>query len=327
MAVLRSALRREGNCEFACQVLPGDRPSSPRHLVERPLDDDLAALHAGTGTEVHDGVGGPHGVLVVLDHDHGVAQVAQVAQRLQQLVIVARMQPDAWLVEDVQHADQPAPNLAGQPDPLRLAAGQARRRAVQRQVVQPDVEQEVEPGADLLQAVFGDGRLRPVQPQLAEELRSLTHGRIAHLRKSAIREAHCSGFGAEAVAVALRAGMDGHQRLDLRFEVRRPCPGVPVHDVGEDAAPPVMVTESPLPVAVLEVELQTLIATAVQQGVLLLLGEVSPAGLQGEAEGVAHPFVVVLQPVRAPHQAERVLAEGAIGVFNQALWVDLVLGA
>ena len=56
------------------------------------------------------------------------------------------MQADRRLVEDVEHADQPAADLAGQADPLRFAAGERRRGAVERQVVEADVEQESRAG-------------------------------------------------------------------------------------------------------------------------------------------------------------------------------------
>ena len=69
------------------------------------------------------------GVLVVLDDDQRVAEVAQPDQRLDQPVVVALVQPDRRLVEDVEHADQAGPDLGGQPDPLRLAAGQRAGRA------------------------------------------------------------------------------------------------------------------------------------------------------------------------------------------------------
>ena len=81
-------------------------------------------------------IGRAHRVFVVLDDDHGVAQLGQPAQRRQQSVVVARVQADRRLVEDVKHAHQPRADLAGQPDPLRFAAGERRRGPIERQVVQ-----------------------------------------------------------------------------------------------------------------------------------------------------------------------------------------------
>ena len=45
---------------------------------------------------------------------------------------------------------RPRPDLRGQPDALCLAAGQRARGPVERQVVEPDVDQEPEPGVDVV---------------------------------------------------------------------------------------------------------------------------------------------------------------------------------
>ena len=111
-----------------------------------PECDDLAAVLAGARADVDDPVGGPDGVLVVLDDDQGVAEVAQPDQRLDQPVVVALVQADRRLVEDVEHADQAGADLGGQPDALRLAAGQRARRPVEGEVVEADVEQEAAAG-------------------------------------------------------------------------------------------------------------------------------------------------------------------------------------
>ena len=115
------------------------------------LRDDVAAMDAGAGADVEHVVGGADGVLVVLDHDHGVAEVAQPLQRLQQPRIVALVQPDRGLVEHVQHAGEAGADLRGEPDALALAARQRAAGAREREIFEPDVDQELEPLADLLE--------------------------------------------------------------------------------------------------------------------------------------------------------------------------------
>jgi hypothetical protein len=70
------------------------------------------------------------------------SQVAQVEQGVDQAGVVALVQADRGLVEDVQHAHQARADLRRQPDALCLAARQRRRRPVEGQVVEADVEQE-----------------------------------------------------------------------------------------------------------------------------------------------------------------------------------------
>ena len=125
-------------------------------LLDRARVDDLAAVLAGAGADVDDPVGGPDGVLVVLDHDQGVAEVLEPDQGLDQPVVVALVQADARLVEHVEHAHEAGADLGGQPDALRLAAGQRGRGPVEREVVEPDVEQEAQPLLDLLEHPLGD---------------------------------------------------------------------------------------------------------------------------------------------------------------------------
>ena len=116
-----------------------------------PCGDDVAAMHAGAGADVDHIVGDADGVLVVLDHDHGVAEVAQPLQRVEQPRIVALVQADRGLVEHIEHAGQAGADLRGEPDALALAAGQRAGGARQRQIIEADIDQEFQPLADFLE--------------------------------------------------------------------------------------------------------------------------------------------------------------------------------
>ena len=146
-------------------------PGDAHQVVDRAGHHDVAAVLARARTDVDHPVGGADGVLVVLDDDQRVAEVAQPGQRLDQPVVVPLVQADRRLVQHVQHADQAGADLRGQPDPLRLAAGQRGGRPVEGQVVEPDVEQEPEPGVDLLQHPLGDHPVALGQHQPGEERR------------------------------------------------------------------------------------------------------------------------------------------------------------
>ena len=132
------------------QIMTGDRPVDRAQVIDAPLGDDFTAVHAGAGTDIDDVVGAADGVLVMLDDDHRIAEIAQVGQRFQQPLVVTLMQADRRFVEHIHHAHQPGADLAGQPDALRLAAGQGLGTAIQGQVVQADVDQKAQPVVDLL---------------------------------------------------------------------------------------------------------------------------------------------------------------------------------
>ena len=79
-------------------------------------------MGAGTGAHVEDMVGATDGVLVMLDDDHGIAQIAQPPQGRQQPIIVALMQ-------HIEHAGQAGADLRRQSDALAFAARQRARFA------------------------------------------------------------------------------------------------------------------------------------------------------------------------------------------------------
>ena len=101
-------------------------------LLDSADGHDLAAAHAGAGPEIDHVIGAANGVLVVLDDDQRVAVLRELGQRIQQHLVVARMQADGGLVEHVAHALQVRAELRGQPDALRLAARQRGRGAIER---------------------------------------------------------------------------------------------------------------------------------------------------------------------------------------------------
>src|ERR1700742_2176366 len=70
---------------------------------------------SGAGTNVEHVIGQANGVLVMLDHDHGIAEVAQPLQRLQQPRVVALVQADRGFVQHIKHAGQAGADLRSQP--------------------------------------------------------------------------------------------------------------------------------------------------------------------------------------------------------------------
>src|SRR6266542_1632875 len=166
--VRRAAPRRQLDLAAAGEVRARERGGVAIHRLWRPLRDDLAAVGARARAEVHDPVGLRHRLLVVLDDDHGVADVAEALQRREQLAVVALVQPDRRLVEDVDDAGELGAHLRGEADPLALAARERRPRALEGEVPEADVEEELEPVADLLQELVRDLRLVAAQVERRE---------------------------------------------------------------------------------------------------------------------------------------------------------------
>src|SRR5205823_5297549 len=65
-----------GDLALAAEVLPGDRVLRLEQSLDRTVVDDRAAVLPRSGPDVDDVIGHPDRLLVVLDDEDGVAQVA-----------------------------------------------------------------------------------------------------------------------------------------------------------------------------------------------------------------------------------------------------------
>src|SRR5438445_7323254 len=123
----------------------------PHHFVRGALRNDITAVDSRARTHIDDMVRFQHGVAVVLDHQHRVAQFLKALKRRQQTLVVALMQSNRRFVEDVEYADQARSDLCRQPNALAFAPRKTARGAVEREVVESNVDQETEALANFLQ--------------------------------------------------------------------------------------------------------------------------------------------------------------------------------
>ena len=223
--------------QFAGEIFAGQRLRIVHDVGGRALRDDMAAMHAGAGADIEHMIGEPDGVLVMLDHDHGVAEVAQPLQRFQQPRIVALVQADRGLVQHIEHAGQPRADLRGQPDALAFAAGQGAGGARQRQVIQADVEQERQPLADFLQHARGDLVLLRVERfrHGLEPFAGAAHRQFRDFADMLAADLDAQRFRLEPIAVAGLAGNVGE--IFAEFLARPFALGLAIAavDVGDDA--------------------------------------------------------------------------------------------
>ena len=204
------------------QVVAGQRLRGGEDGGWRPLGDDPPAVHAGPRTHVDDMVGLEDRLLVVLDHQHGVTEVAQTLESVEQAAVVALVQADGRFVEDIEYADQGGTDLGGQANPLPLAAGEGPGGPVEGQVVEADPGQEGQPLADLLEHPAGDLRLARRQFESGEERLGRRDAQGAELADVAAADAHRQGSRLQARTAAGRAGPDADELLEplallLRF--------------------------------------------------------------------------------------------------------------
>ena len=125
----------------------------------------------------------PHGLLVVLHDDHRVAEVAQPQQGLDEPAVVALVQSDGRLVQDVEHAHQAGADLSGQTDALRLSARERAGVAMQAEIADAHRLEEAQPLPDLLEHPGADQLLALAQLQVVEEPDQLDHRQQARSRR------------------------------------------------------------------------------------------------------------------------------------------------
>src|SRR5581483_5853049 len=133
---------RDRDREVVAEILRGERAWLFQQALEGTSVDDAAALFAGAESEIDDLVGDADHVGVVFDDEDGVALIAELAQDVDEAEVVARVEADRRFVEHVERADQRGAERGRQADALRLAAGERRREAIEREVVEADVLQE-----------------------------------------------------------------------------------------------------------------------------------------------------------------------------------------
>ena len=122
VAVALAALGRDLDRAGAVEVGGGQAALGLEHVGQRALRDHLAAVDPGAGAEIDHVVGAADRILVVLDHDHRVAEVAQALERFDQPVVVALVEADLGFVEHVEHAREARTYLAREADSLRFPA-------------------------------------------------------------------------------------------------------------------------------------------------------------------------------------------------------------
>ena len=189
----------------AREVLAGDRGGVGGDVARCALRHQVSAMRARARPQVHDMVGLPDRLLVVLDHDHRVAEVAQLLERRQEPAVVALVQADRGLIEDVHDAGEPGSDLAGKANALRFPTRERLGAAIERQIVEAHVAEE----AQALHHALDDLRRHFTAPagegELTQELERPSDGESGKLRKSASGDEHEARRAVQARALALRA--------------------------------------------------------------------------------------------------------------------------
>src|ERR1700694_3943546 len=117
------------------------------------------------------------------------------------------MQPNRWLVEDVQGVGQVGAERVGKGDSLSLTAAQGPGLAIERQIAQADIPQEAEPGVELLEDELSYLPVRRRQRNLVEPLMDPIEGAGGHRRNGVADDANGERIGIEPASSTILAGL------------------------------------------------------------------------------------------------------------------------
>ena len=215
LPVPRPPVLRHRDLLFAGEILPRDGIRAVQNVLQGPRGNDPAAVASRPGAHIHNIVRGAHGVLVVLHHDQGIAQVPQVLQSRQKLIVVPLVQANGGLVQNIQHPHKGGANLGRKSDPLAFAAGEGPGPPGQGQIAQAHIRQEPEPGGDLPDDLLGHHRHVALQAEIFHKLQLLDHAHAAELHNIQPAYGDSQSQLVEPVPVALGAGGRGHALLQL----------------------------------------------------------------------------------------------------------------
>src|SRR5580700_563134 len=158
-AIRRAPLRRHGNVREPRQILAGERARIRRYFRRRANGDELAAGFSSARAEIDDIVGAAHGFFIVFDDENGVSKVAQSFESGEQTAVVACVQADRRLIENIENTAQPRADLRGQADALRFTAGKSRGRTIESEIAEPYVEKKIEALGHFFKRALSDGAL------------------------------------------------------------------------------------------------------------------------------------------------------------------------
>ena len=289
---------------LSAQALARQAAAVAQQLVVGPLEDHAASLLAGARTQVDHVVGLGHDGAVVLHHEHGVALVAQRLQHADEALGVRGVQADGRLVEHVQRAPQPAAERAREGDALGLAARQARERAVERQVPEPDVGQELQPPQELGAHALHHRRVALLRLPRRKEHAKRVDGQRRQLLDVPLAHEHGARLVAQPPALAGRArlvpAVAAQEDADLHLVLLRLQRAEEADDAGE-------------------------LLVALEDGTPVLLRQVLPGDVHRDAAPPREALQLRAQGpiVRAVPRLDRAVGERAGGIGYDERLVDL----
>ena len=161
-------------------------------------------MHTRTRPHVNAMVGRTNHVFVMLNHQHAVADIAQMFQGVNQSVVVALVQTDAGFIQHIHHARETGTDLRGQSNTLRLTPRQGIRAARKAQIGEAHIVQKFQTVGNFTHHLVRDIGFVAIECELLEIVLAFRQGEMADIvHRQGLRacaQTHMAGLGAQARA-------------------------------------------------------------------------------------------------------------------------------
>ncbi len=191
------------------EILASKRFSGGFDLRWFALGNEVAAGVAGSGAEVDNEIGAANGVFVVFDDEDGIAKIAKLFERTEKASVVAGMEANAGLIENIENAAEARANLRGEADALGFAAGERGGGAVEAEITKAHGEKEIDAFGNFFKRASGDFFLA-----LGKLRENFVNGgaRGAKRERGEIRDGQATEFDGERFGAQTLAMADGALR-------------------------------------------------------------------------------------------------------------------
>ena len=126
------------------------RADSIDKFFQRSVPHQFTAVLAATGPEIDQIICGANDLFLMLDHQQGIALVAQIVHHANEPPDIARVQADARFVHDKEGVDERCSEAGGEVHALDFAAAQRARRAIEGEITDADLAEVIQARADFV---------------------------------------------------------------------------------------------------------------------------------------------------------------------------------
>src|SRR6266849_589061 len=190
------------------------------HGRVRAGKQQLTAEFARTGAQIDDAIRSLDGVRIVFHNQHGVPQVAQRFENINEPLRVAGMQADRGFIEHVERANQMGTERRRELDALRFSTRERGRQTIQREVIEAYLVKKLQTSSNLFENPVRDFLVSFRELQRGKESTRLFDAELADLSNRFSRHTHRASLGSQTSSPAIRTGRVASEAAEKNAHVQ-----------------------------------------------------------------------------------------------------------